>query len=176
MHDGTPLRWPLTLGALALAAALHAAACAQDDEQESDAPRAAQACLNQPTIRRTRILNDRNIVFMTRDGQIYNNQLPRQCPSLRRGSLVSYPIEQSRLCAGNSFQVMWETSARNYAPAFICQLGQFLPITQGELEDLVTMTERDRSRSGRRRSTREAVTTEQVELPPPEPAPAPAPP
>ena len=70
---------------MALAAALNAPAGAQSGEgQESDAPSAVQQCLNHPTIRRTKILNERNIVFVTRDGTIYNNQLPRQCPSLRR--------------------------------------------------------------------------------------------
>ena len=56
-------------------------------------------------------------------------------------------------------------------PAFVCQLGHFLPITAAELEDLTAMTDEDRARTSRRRSSREAVTTEQVELPPAETAP-----
>ena len=100
---------------MALAAALNAPAGAQSGEgQESDAPSAVQQCLNQPTIRRTKILNEGNIVFITRDGTIYNNQLPRQCPSLRRSSLVNYGIEHSRLCAGNSFAVLYRIGNNNY--------------------------------------------------------------
>jgi hypothetical protein len=127
--------------------------------------------LPQPTIKRTKILNDRNIVFVARDGTIYNNQLPRRCPSLKRNTLVNYPVEHGRMCAGDNFQLMWEASPRNYVPAFVCQLGLFVPITESELEDLTAITEENRERRPRRRSVREAVTTEQVELPPAEAAP-----
>jgi hypothetical protein len=172
MNNRNMRRWSIAACVLTWGATSQAPAIAQDGEhEEDDTSGAAQACLNHPTIRRTRVLNDRNIVFTTRDGKIYNNQLPRQCPSLRRGSLVNYGIEHSRLCAGSSFQVLWEISAKNYTPAFVCQLGAFIPITEGELEDLVAMTEPDRTRP-RRRSAREAVTTEQVELPREQAAPA----
>jgi hypothetical protein len=118
-------------------------------------------------------------VFITRDDLIYNNQLPRQCPSLRRGSLVNYAVANRQLCAGGQFQVLWQTGAGNFTPAFTCQLGAFVPITEADLEDLTTMTDEDRDRRrSRRRSSREAVTSEQVELPPraePEEPPAPAP-
>jgi hypothetical protein len=88
--------------------------------------------------------------------------------------LVNYAVEHGRMCAGDNFQLMWEASPRNYVPAFVCQLGLFVPITESELEDLTAVTEENRERRPRRRSLREAVTTEQVELPPAEAAPAPA--
>jgi hypothetical protein len=166
-------RWAAT-GAALLAAALSSPAAGQDGEDaERDAPSAARSCLPHPTIKRTKILDGRNIVFVTRDDTIYNNQLPRQCPSLKRGSLVNYPVEHGRVCAGDNFQLLWETSPRNYVPAFVCKLGLFVPITESELADLTAMTEESRERRPRRRSVREAVTTEQVELPPTEAAPAP---
>jgi hypothetical protein len=174
MDIGRILR-PRALGVALLVAAFGGGANAQDGEaQERDTPRVARDCLNHPTIKRTKILNDRNIVFVTRDDTIYNNQLPRRCPSLKRGSLVNYPIENGRLCTGGSFQLLWETTPRNYVPAFVCQLGMFMPITESELEDLTAMTDESRERRPRRRSLREAVTTEQVELPPVERTPAPA--
>jgi hypothetical protein len=163
--------WAATSAAV-LAAALSSQAVGQDGEDaEREAPGAAQTCLPQPTIKRTKILNDRNIVFVARDGTIYNNQLPRRCPSLKRNTLVNYPVEHGRMCAGDNFQLMWEASPRNYVPAFVCQLGLFVPITESELEDLTAITEENRERRPRRRSVREAVTTEQVELPPAEAAP-----
>jgi len=166
------LRSAAAAWAVALAATLNAPARAQSGEgQERDAPSAVQQCLNQPTIKRTKILNESNIVFITRDGTIYNNQLPKQCPSLGRRSMVNYPIEQSRLCAGNSFTVLYRIGIDNYVPGFVCQLGRFLPITAAELEDLTAMTDEDRARTSRKRSSREAVTTEQVEVPPTETAP-----
>lgn len=156
-----------------LATAFGTAAAAQDGKAEDadDEPRSvAQTCLNQPAIKRTKVLNDRNIIFVTRDDTIYNNQLPRQCPSLKRGSLVNYAIEHSRLCAGGQFQVLWQLDMNRYAPAFICQLGAFVPITEDELETLTAMTEENRSRRSARRSKGEAVTTEEVALPPDAPA------
>jgi hypothetical protein len=169
--------WVLLLATLTCSgyvAAQDGAGAQDGDAAARDESSVAQACLNHPTIRRTKVLNDRNIVFVTRDNQIYNNPLPRQCPGLRRNSVVNYGIANSRLCAGGLFQVLWEQGINNYLPAAVCKLGNFVPITEAELADLTAMTDVERGRrSGRRsgRSSREAVTTEQVELPPPsEPA------
>jgi hypothetical protein len=153
-----------------LAAVLSAPLAAQDGEDapEDDATSMARPCLNHPTIRRTRILNDRNIVFYTRGGTIYNNHLPRECPSLKPRMLVNYGITNGRVCAGDSFQVLWETRPGAYVPAFLCPLGYFVPITKAELEDLTAATEESRERRPRGRSSREAGTIEQVELPPDE--------
>jgi hypothetical protein len=152
-----------------LAAVLAAPIAAQqgDDPDAADATDAGpQACLNQTDIRRVTILNDRNIVFVTRQDEIYSNQLAKECPGLNRKSLVNYPITNRRLCAGDRFQVLWENTPGSFLPAAMCPLGAFVPITEAELEDLRTMTEESRSRRQRGRSAREAVTTEQVELPP----------
>jgi hypothetical protein len=160
-------------GALAVVAALllTAGAAAQEDGTDVDSGEAevAQACLDHPTIRRTRIINDRNIAFFLRGGTIYLNQLPRQCPSLRRNSLVNYAIENRSVCAGSLFQVMWEAGTGNFVPSFVCRLGAFVPVTAEQLEDLEILTTEER-RGSRRHNPSQAVTTEQVELPPPEPA------
>ncbi|HET7609413.1 MAG TPA: hypothetical protein VFL84_12100 [Gammaproteobacteria bacterium] len=155
--------------AAVLAAALAAPVAAQQSADASAADDAAdgpQACLNQNEIRRATILNDRNIVFTTRHDVIYSNQLPKQCPGLNRKSIVNYPITNRRLCAGDRFQVLWEQAPGRFAPAAMCPLGTFVPITATELEDLASSTDDNRGRRQRGRSAREAVTTEQVELPP----------
>jgi hypothetical protein len=151
-----------------LAAALAAPGLAQQDEDADgagDETGGPVECLKQAEVRRARILGNRNIVFVTRFDEIYNNQLPKECPGLRRNSLVSYPVTSARLCAGDRFQVLWEQQPGNYLPAALCPLGMFVPITATELEDLTAMTETNRGRRQRGRSTREAVTTQQVELP-----------
>jgi hypothetical protein len=172
MRVCTSRRSRRTAFALVLALLLPAGALAQDGADEEDGGKAgvAQACLDHPTIRRTRIINDRNIAFFMRDGTIYLNQLPRQCPSLRRTSLVNYAIENRSVCAGSLFQVLWEAGTGNFVPSFVCRLGAFVPVTAEQLEDLEILTTEER-RSRRRRNASEAVTTEQVELPPPEPSP-----
>jgi hypothetical protein len=180
MHKGSSLRRfsATAIGALVLVAALTARSAApQDDEAAAEAEAAStsagpRSCLPHPTIDRTKILNDRNIVFVTQDDTIYNNELPKQCPSLKPNSLVNYSIANGRLCAGDRFQLLWESSPRNYVPAFVCQLGTFVPISADELQDLLAMTETNPERRRRGRSSREAVTTEQVELPRAETAPA----
>jgi hypothetical protein len=137
----------------------------QDADDEDAAPEGPVSCLNRPEIQRTKILSNRNIVFVTRFEKIYNNQLPKECPGLEPNGLVNYPITSGRLCAGDRFQVLWEQQPGSYLPAAVCPLGAFLPITESELEDLVAMTEENRAHPRRGRSTREAVTTEQVEMP-----------
>jgi hypothetical protein len=164
--------WPTraTGFAVVVALVLTAGAPAQEgaDDKDSGELGVAQACVDHPTLRRTRIINDRNIAFFMRNGKIYLNQLPRQCPSLRRTSLVNYAIENQEVCSGSLFQVMWEAGTGNFVPSFVCQLGPFVPVTAEQLEDLEILTTEER-RSSRRRNTSEAVTTEQVELPPAEP-------
>jgi hypothetical protein len=157
--------------AVVLALLLTAGSSAQDGAEEDDGGGVgiAQACLDHPTLRRTRIINDRNIAFFMRNGKIYLNQLPRQCPSLRRTSLVNYAIENRSVCEGSLFQVMWEASTGNFVPSFVCRLGPFVPVTAEQLEDLEILTTQER-RESRRRDTSEAVTTEEVELSPAEPA------
>jgi hypothetical protein len=155
----------------AISAALFATALiARGEAQQSEAEVANTSssplsCLPHPTINRTKILNGKNIVFVTRDHTIYNNQLPKQCASLNRRSLVNYAIANGRICAGDRFQVLWEERPGSYLPAAQCQLGYFVAISEAELEDLMAMTAEKRERRGRGRSTREAVTSEQVELP-----------
>lgn len=151
--------------AAVLSLALAGPLLAQDD----GAQRAVETCVNHPSIKRTKVLGAGNIVFVMRDDTIYNNSLLRQCPGLRRGSLVNYPIENKRLCAGSAFQVLWEMGNKNFIPAFVCHLGNFVPITEDELADLTAMTAVGPERNQRRRSNREAVTAEPVALPPAEP-------
>jgi hypothetical protein len=161
------LRRSAAVGAALLATASAGPAAAQqgEDDDDSETRGSVVSCINRSDIRRTKILSDRNIVFVTRHDEIYSNQLPKQCPSLKRNSLVNYPVSSGRLCQGDRFQVLLEQFPGSYLPAALCPLGAFVPITESELEDLVAMTEENRARSGRGRSTREAVTTKQVELP-----------
>ena len=169
-HSRTFRRSAAACAAL-LAIAVPGAAQQNEDTGVTDAA-GPRACLPAPTIRRTKILNNRNIVFVTRQEEIYSNELPKQCMTLNRRSLINYGIANGRVCAGDRFQVMLETAPKNFLPGPLCEFGTFVPITEAELEDLTAMTEPDRERRSRGRSTREAVTTEQVELPRDEAAPA----
>jgi len=174
MDTGSILRRSFATCTVVLVAALTVPNAAQEgaEAEVTETSSEPRSCLPHPTIDRTKILNDRNIVFVTRNDTIYHNELPRQCLSLKRNSLVNYGIANGRVCMGDRFQVLWEASPGNYLPASMCQLGSFRPISATELEDLLAMTEENREKRRRGRSSREAVTTEQVELPRAEAAPA----
>ena len=171
MDKASILRRTAAIGAALLATASVVPGAAQqgEDADDADAQRSGpKACINRSDIRRTKILSDRNIVFVTRQNEIFSNQLAKQCPNLTRNSVVNYPISGGRMCEGDRFQVLWEQRPGSYLPTSLCPLGVFVPITESELEDLTAMTEENRAKAKRGRSTREAVTSEQVELPPAE--------
>jgi hypothetical protein len=175
MDKASILRRSAAIGAALLATASAAPGAAQhgEDADDGDTQRSGPvSCINRSDIRRTKILSDRNIVFVTRHDEIYSNQLAKQCPNLTRNSVVNYPTSGGRMCEGDRFQVLWEQRPGSYMPTSLCPLGVFVPITESELDDLMAMTEENRAKSRRGRSTREAVTTEQVEIPPAETPPS----
>jgi hypothetical protein len=156
---------------LSVTLAVHTTAAGQAGAANDDEPVAEIAsCLEHSSVRRTKILNGRNILFTTRAGQSYNNSLPRECPSLKRGSIVNYGIVGGRICAGNTFQVMWQMGL-DLVPTFLCQLGTFVPVTEAEVEDLMAVTdETPEGRKKRRKSSREMVTATPIEPAPAETA------
>lgn len=123
-----------------------------------------RACLVHSSIKRTRVIDARNIVFVTRDGSHYVSQLSRPCPSMRRNSLLNYPIQSGQLCAGATFAVLMDVGM-NRVPTFMCQLGPFLPRTEDEIADLEAMT--GESRVKRRRTGRDMIEATPVEPPTP---------
>jgi len=134
-----------------------ALSAAGDETSQNDATSVAQSCLAHPKIKQVKIVNERNILFTTRDNQTYNNVLPRQC-GVTRNSLLNYNITHGRLCAGDGFSVMWQTSSGNdYVPALTCRLGMFVPVSEDEVADLMAMTSERDQRRQRRRTERELI-------------------
>jgi hypothetical protein len=161
-------------GTLSIVALLGAAVSGPLTAAEDDDKTAPKSCLYQAELRSTDIVDDRTILFTTRNGQAYSNALPRQCPSLRRNSLLSYTFEGRRLCAGSLFQLLEDMGGRR-VPTFFCPLGNFVPISQDEAEDLIR-TARDRP-DGRRskRGERDRVRIEPADVAAPAPSAAPSP-
>ena len=149
-------------------AGLGASSVAADENDAS----VAQPCVRHSNLKRTKILDDRNILFVMRNGEIYHNPLPHECPSVRRNSLLNYQIANGQLCEGSTFTVLWQVGT-NWVPAFVCPLGKFVPISEDEAQDLTALTE-EQPRSRRNpRGAREMIQVERVDLPP-ETAPTPA--
>jgi hypothetical protein len=141
-------------------------ALAQDGE-----PLVAQQCIQRSLIRRTKILDDRNILFYMRNGVVYNNVLPRQCPSLNPGTLLGYSYRGGQLCADSSVQVYWQMDTRRI-PAFLCRIGMFAPLTDSEVDDLIAAKQASSGRGARKRG-REPVKVEPAEVPEADSAPQP---
>ena len=140
----------------------------------------ATACLNRENIRSTRVLDGRNIVFVTRDRTNYNNQLAKTCPGMHRGTPLTFTYSDHKLCSGSTFTVLLRAGASTNTeaftdpvtnqhiavpgPAFLpgatCQLSIFGPISDDEVKALVAATEEQHK--SRRRGERDAVKTEAV--------------
>ena len=58
----------------------------------------AERCVDLRSIDRTDVVDDYNILFYMRNGDVYVNHLPRRCPGLRRERTFSYRTTLSRLC------------------------------------------------------------------------------
>ena len=137
------------------------------------------ACLRREDIRSTKVIDDRNILFITRHRTTYNNQLPRHCPGMRRSTPLSFTYADHGLCAGSTFSVLMRVGSGNSiavndpannvhytlpGPNFVqgatCQLATFAPISDDEIEVLKAAT--DTARKSRKRGNRDAVKTEAV--------------
>lgn len=93
-----------------------------------DAPAAGPArdCINQRLIRDFKAAGDRTILFKTRDGQTWRNDLPASCIGLNRGE-VAYKHQSpiNRLCSGEIVQLYERTTGFEYGN---CGLGKFTPL------------------------------------------------
>jgi hypothetical protein len=161
----------------ALCAAPLCTAFADDDDAN-----VAATCVNRANIRSTKVLDDRNVLFVMRDKSTRNSVLTKHCPGLRPGTAMSFAYADGKLCAGSAFTVMirsgpssnpmsyWDPATNksvvvqgpSFVPGAVCHLGIFTPIAEDEIEDLLALT--DQSRRSKR-GLRDAIKTEKVELP-----------
>lgn len=145
----------------------------------------AQSCIHHPSIKRSRVLNDRNILFVMNDDRMFNNVLPKQCPGMRRNTTLSYTYSNnSDLCNGSTVTVLERVGASSNttpftvpgsnqhialpAPAFVatfvCPIGLFVPVTQDEVDLIIATTEQPKRRGGRR-GGRDLIESAPVALP-----------
>jgi hypothetical protein len=154
---------PTILGLAALSFA-GAAAAQEDEEQASDEP---VRCLSMNSIRSTKVLDDRRVLFLNARDKAWLNRLDRECLGLARSGTFEYRVQSgarhARLCSTDSITVL-ESTGRGLN----CGLGMFEPLSPDELESLIAGP-----------NPTPAITSAPVELPkepPAEPAAEPAPP
>ena len=100
-----------------------------------------ESCISVGRIDRTKVLDQQNILFYMRGGQIYRNFLPRRCPGLDRREAFSYRSSASQLCAIDVITVL-ETSGFGPRQGASCGLGNFYPVSEIEVEALELEIER----------------------------------
>ena len=109
-------------------------AAAQEDE--SDADDEPVRCLSMGSIRSTRVVDDRTVLFFHGRGRVYVNRLERECVGLARNGSFTYQVQSgaraARLCSTDSITVL-ESTGRG----FNCGLGMFEPISQEEADSFL---------------------------------------
>jgi len=148
MHTG----FRLVAGLLPLLAG--ASAFGQDDE-DKPFDRTPQNCVITSRIDQTDAIDDQNIIFRMRGNKVYRNTLPRTCPNLQRENRIAYETRTSQLCNIDMITVL-EPYGVGFRPGFTCRLGQFVPLSPAEVED-IDLRKKGESRQG-------AIETSEVEI------------
>jgi hypothetical protein len=155
------IRFPLTSFGVATAVVLLAASSprAQQGEDEDEFDRTPRKCISTPRIRNTDILDDRTIIFYMRGNrEVYRTYLPNECPGLERNDRFAYQTRNSQICSVDLITVLEQFGGR-LDPTFTCRLGEFIPITIEEAEEL-KLAQEDLG------SKRNSIRSERAELPP----------
>jgi len=104
-----------------------------DDKDFLD--RAPEHCITTYRIKGTDVIDGKTIVFRLRGGDAYVNILKQDCPRLDREKRFMHETRSNQLCDVDRIVVLenWGGSLQRGAS---CQLGQFLPITIEEADEL----------------------------------------
>ena len=116
----------------------------QDDEEAAVRPHAA-GLHPYSNIDQTDAIDDQNLIFYMRGHKVYRNHLPRKCPGLGAREPVRVRNSQAAgLCSIDMITVLEDSSAlRRSVRGFTCRLGEFVPLSPEEVEEL----ERQRGRA-----------------------------
>jgi len=126
----------------------------QDDE-DKPFDRTPQKCVIVSRIRQTDAIDDQNIIFRMRGNKVYRNTLPKTCPNLQRENRIAYETRTSQLCNIDIITVL-EYYGAGFRPGFTCRLGQFVPLSPAEVED-IDLRKKGESRQG-------AIETSEVQI------------
>jgi hypothetical protein len=107
-------------------------ALAQDDGAFDRTPR---DCITVSRIDQTEALDDQNILFRMRGKEVFRNHLPRKCPGLERENRIAYRTTAGRLCSIDTITVL-EQWGVGFRDGFTCRLGEFVPLSPAEIEEL----------------------------------------
>ena len=126
------------------------AACATDGSKrdevvafQPDPSQPFERCVSILRIDRTDVLDDQNVIFYMRGGQIFRNWLPRRCAGLNNRDAFSYRTTINQLCDTDVITVI-DSMGPGALPGASCGLGGFYPANKVEIEALETEIKRIR--------------------------------
>lgn len=83
-------------------------------------------CVQLQNIRETRVIDDRTIDFIMRDGRVLRNNLPISCPQLGFERAFTYRTSITQLCSVDIITVIQQSAGIRTGAS--CGLGKFTPI------------------------------------------------
>ena len=131
------------ISAVGVASCIAIPVLAQDDEV-TEVPEgekvgdSMRSCITLRSLRRTQVIDDRNVLFRMRGRTVYHNILPQQCGGLAREDRFSYDAQFGRLCEGDMIRVLYSDSFGTYGirEGAACRIGAFHKITQEDAKAL----------------------------------------
>lgn len=94
-----------------------------------------EQCVSLIRIDRTEVIDDQNILFHMRGGDIYRNHLPHRCPGLGFHESFMYRTSLNQLCNVDIITVLNDIGF-GFSPGPSCGLGLFYPVTEDDAEKL----------------------------------------
>jgi hypothetical protein len=85
------------------------------------------SCLSLSSIRESKVIDDRTIDFVLRDGSVLRNTLPNACPQLGFERAFSYSTSINQLCSVDIITVIVQGGGVRTGAS--CGLGNFVPYT-----------------------------------------------
>ncbi len=96
----------------------------------------AEQCVSLTGIDRTRVVDESNILFYMKNGEIYLNRLPYRCAGLRPRETFMYRTSLNQLCNVDIITVL-QNIGFGVTPGASCGLGMFRPIDAPTAEELL---------------------------------------
>lgn len=93
-----------------------------------------ERCIHLARIDRTKVIDNRHILFYMKGGDVYSNELPHKCIGLRKGKTFMYKTSLNKLCNVDTITVL-DDLGFGYSRGATCGLGKFQPVEMFEPEE-----------------------------------------
>lgn len=152
----------LIVGVLGVAASQYAVARKPPDKGGS-LDRTPVSCVWLSQVRRTRVVDDKTVLFYMYNGTVYRNTLKERCFDLGHAHAFAYHVFSTpELCRADTITPFEVDVA---VPPIPCRLGRFVPIDQLEAKDVLAGPKDALAQQNE-------VQVKQVKLPPDDASPA----